>query len=171
MKTCKTENCFNPVFGGGFCKWHQSKRTDKKPRKPQYHFIKCKGESLALKYGKNLNFGFESEIDMFNHLWEAAKNEKGQVICPYTGENLNRFYNTLRYFSCFAHVLPKGRYTYWKMNPLNVKVVNPHFHAIIDQGTSKDRLYHPLWLFEEWDREVEELKIQYQEFKKINLLA
>ena len=31
-KTCEKEGCNNPQFGGGFCKWHQSLRTDKKPK-------------------------------------------------------------------------------------------------------------------------------------------
>jgi len=171
MKTCLC-GCGWPVFSHGYAKYCQYKRTDdKKPKRLQYHVIKCEGESLALKYGKNLNFGFESEIDMFNHLWEEAKNEKGQVICPYTNEKLNRFYNTLKYFSCFAHVLPKGRYTYWKMNPINVCVVHPDFHVIVDQGTFQDRAAHPMWRFDAWDKKREELKIQYQEFKKRNLLA
>lgn len=29
MKTCNKENCNNPRFGGGFCRWHQGYRTDK----------------------------------------------------------------------------------------------------------------------------------------------
>ena len=163
MKTCKAENCFNPVFGSGFCNFHQWKRTDKKPKKIT---VRAQGTRT-----KDFNFGFESEIDLFNWLWQEAKNEKGQVICPFTGENLNRFYNTLKYFNCFSHVLPKGKYTYFKLNPKNIAVVFPDFHVIVDQGTTIDRANHPMWKFEAWDRKKEELKIQYQEFKKMNLLA
>jgi hypothetical protein len=32
-KTCKHENCKYNVFGGGYCRMHQSYRTDKKPTK------------------------------------------------------------------------------------------------------------------------------------------
>src|SRR5690606_34297113 len=33
MKTCTADNCNNPVFAKGFCKFHQWKRTDlKKPK-------------------------------------------------------------------------------------------------------------------------------------------
>lgn len=28
-KTCNKEDCNNPRFGGGFCRWHQGYRTDK----------------------------------------------------------------------------------------------------------------------------------------------
>lgn len=31
-KTCKETNCSNHVFGGGYCKFHQYLRTDKKPK-------------------------------------------------------------------------------------------------------------------------------------------
>ena len=165
MKACKC-GCGWPVFSHGYAKYCQGKRTDdKKPKYPKLRITQVKD------FCKTPNFGFESEIDMFNHLWEEAKNEKGQVICPYTNEKLNRFYNTLKYFSCFAHVLPKGRYTYWKMNPINVEVVFPEFHRIVDQGTFQDRAAHPMWRFDAWDKKREELKIQYQEFKKRNLLA
>ncbi len=33
MKICKHINCTNPVFGGGYCKFHQRYRVDKKPKK------------------------------------------------------------------------------------------------------------------------------------------
>lgn len=32
-KICQYEGCSNFRFGGGFCKWHQGHRTDKKPKK------------------------------------------------------------------------------------------------------------------------------------------
>lgn len=32
-KQCNTDGCSNNVFGGGFCKWHQGHRTDKKPKR------------------------------------------------------------------------------------------------------------------------------------------
>ena len=30
MRICEFEGCSNPVFSGGYCSWHQWKRTDKK---------------------------------------------------------------------------------------------------------------------------------------------
>lgn len=33
-KICKIDGCSNFVFGGGFCRWHQGHRTDKKPKRP-----------------------------------------------------------------------------------------------------------------------------------------
>ncbi len=31
-KTCNLKGCNNPVFGGGYCSWHDQYRTDKKPK-------------------------------------------------------------------------------------------------------------------------------------------
>lgn len=159
-KFCK----INPVWGGGFCQRHQYLRTDKKPK--QKYFVK-----KARNHSSRLDFGFEGQQDLFAWLWEDAKDRNGIVTCPYTGMRLNSFYGTDMWWSCFAHVLPKGRYTYWKLNPVNVKVVSPFFHKIIDSGTSLDRINHPDWLFSEWDNEVERLKIQYNLFKRMNMLA
>lgn len=169
-RTCNVNNCFYPVFGTdkntgkGYCSRHQTLRTDKKPREK---YFTARGRN----YGNRLSFGFENQIDLFNWLWEDAKNEKGDVICSFTGERLNRFYNTELWYSCFAHILAKGKYTYWKLNPKNVVVCLPDFHRIVDQGSSLDRANHPNWDFRLWDQRKEELKIEYDLFKKQNLLA
>jgi hypothetical protein len=169
MRTCEVDNCVQPVFGTdkntgiGYCQNHQWKRTDKKPKKIAMH---AKGERI-----RDFSFGFDNQTDLFNWLWEDAQNEKGEVFCKYTGEKLNRFYNTEMWFSCFSHVLPKGKYTYWKLNPKNIDVVFPEFHRIEDQGTSIDRANHPTWRFDLRNARVEEMRIQYALFKKQNLLA
>jgi hypothetical protein len=36
MKLCTADNCYNPVFGGGYCRNHQYKRQDKKSVKTAY---------------------------------------------------------------------------------------------------------------------------------------
>jgi len=164
MKTCSVENCVNPVWGKGYCRNHQWKRVDNKKAR---RII----QKSAEKKSRIPDFGFDNQTDLFAWLWDEAKDKNGIVICPYTDEKLNRFYNKEMWFQCFAHLLPKGRYTYFKLNPKNIRVVFPDFHKIIDQGTYLDRINHPLWNFSEWDAEVETMKIQYQQFKKTNLLA
>lgn len=163
MKTCKKEGCIRPVFSHSYCTNHQYLRTDK-PKRPLF-------KHKEIKPTHNLDFGFDSQIDLFNWLWQDAQNEKGEVFCPYTGEKLNKFYNTDMFWSCFAHVLPKGKYTYFKLNPKNIDIVFPEFHHVADQGTSIDRANHPKWRFDLWYQRVEEMKIQYALFKKQNLLA
>ncbi len=161
--TCKC-GCGWPVFSHGYAKFCQNKRTDdKKPKKAPAH---TKRERV-----RDFDFGFENQTDLFQWLWQDAQNEKGEVFCPYTGEKLNRFYNTEMWFSCFMHLLNKKNWIYFKLNPKNIRIGFPSFHKIVDQGTSLDRANHPEWKFELWNREVEEMKIQYALFKKQNLLA
>lgn len=51
-KICNTSECSNPVFGGGYCKWHQGYRKDKKPsnakhRKPIAPISKKRSQELV----------------------------------------------------------------------------------------------------------------------------
>lgn len=50
-KTCTKEGCSNPVFGGGYCKWHQGYRADKKKPKP-LNKVSDKEVQRLYKYGK-----------------------------------------------------------------------------------------------------------------------
>jgi len=166
MRYCSHPGCVNRVFGTdkntglGWCEWHQWKRTDKKTF-PNF-FVK--------KKVREIDFGFYDQISMFHALWNKAKDRNDIVVCPYTNKGLNRFYETKLWINCFAHVLPKGKHTYWKLNPHNIEIVYPEFHKIIDQGTFKDRARHPEWKWEEWDKKVILMKDEYLEFKKENLL-
>ena len=166
MKICQAENCNYPVFGGGYCKYHQSKRTDgKKPHSLQYQIPKKKDPSELL-----FSFGYDNQVQMFGDLWHDEKKKNGWVTCPFTGEPLEGYKNTNLYWSCFAHILGKGKYPYFKLNPANIRIVHPNFHKICDQGTQADRAKHPNWRWDLWDAEVEKMKEEYQNFKKVNLL-
>lgn len=169
MRNCEHGNCTFPVFGTdkntgiGYCSSHQWCRTDKKVRKIP---VRSKKQPSF-----DLSFGFESQVQLFGQLWENAKNSKGRVVCKFT-DNEVHFYTTLEKFLCnFAHILPKGRFPYFKLNPDNIEIVDPEFHRIVDQGTQEDRAKHPDWRFDLWDAKVLEMKEKYQTFKKQNLLA
>lgn len=162
MKNCQVEGCVSPVWGKGYCRRHQWKRQDKKPSA-----ILKKSEK---KPAHTIDWGFESQFDIFVWLWEDSKNLKGQVICPYTNEQLNKYYKTEVWWNCFSHILNKKNYPYFKLNPANIAVVFPEFHRIIDQGTTKDREAHTYWKWELWDAKVIQMKDEYVKFKKVNLL-
>ena len=162
MKTCKANGCVNPVWGKGLCKFHQWMRTDKKPKKMPVQATR--------KHKNDLFFGYEDQSALFEDLWEGAKNKSGRVFCKYTREELTDFYGTSLWYSCFAHVLPKSRYTYWKLNPINIRIVFPDFHFCVDQGNSNDRKNHIEWRFDLWDAEVYKMKKEYEKFKKEHLL-
>jgi hypothetical protein len=171
MKTCSQPECIWPVFSHNFCKRHQYLRTDlKKPESKSFGIAK---RSPRKPLRPRLDFGFESQPDLFAFMWEKAKNEKREIICKYTGEHLEEIVlhrGTTKWLSCFAHVLNKKNYPYFRLFPCNIRVVFPEFHTIVDQGSSDDRKKHPSWRFDLWDTEVIEMKEQYKLFKKQNLL-
>jgi hypothetical protein len=177
MKTCSFHTCINPVFGTdkntrkGYCKKHQYLRTDKKDKKTDRtgkRIMRTKRSPSKNTYTPR--FPFESQPDLFAYLWRKAKTFHGEVYCKYTGEKLNDYFGTDLWLSCFAHILSKKNYPYFKLNPDNVEVVLPEFHRIIDQGTYHDRDKHPKWKWDDWDRKAGQLKAEYIIFKKENLL-
>lgn len=164
MKTCKC-GCGWPVFSHGYAKYCQYKRTDDK-----------KTGSTAIKHSDRLkslenSFGFDSQQGMFYALWDLAKDMNTDVWCVYTGERLNRFRDGKIWFQCFMHLLPKGKYTYFKLNPDNIRIVFPEFHRICDRGTSDDRKKHPTWRWDLWAVDVLNMKEAYAKFKHDNLLG
>lgn len=169
MRNCEVSNCIYPVFGTdkntniGYCKRHQWMRTDKAEKSIPRYSERQKSHEIG--------FGFENQTDMFFALWDLAKDKNVSVICPYTGENLNRYRNSKFFWNCFMHLLPKKNYPYFKLNPANIRIVYPTFHRIADQGTIVERKQHLDWRFDLYDKDREDMKIQYQQFKKENLLA
>ena len=162
-KPCKAEGCYRQRWGGGFCFYHQKLRDDKKPKATTSYAKKPQDIQIS--------FGFDNQLEMFHALWDNAKDVNGIVVCPFTGERLNRFYGTDMWYSCFAHVLNKKNWTYFKLNPDNICVVFPEFHRIVDSGTFKQRSEHPEWKWSAWDSKVFEMKGKYAQFKRENLLA
>jgi hypothetical protein len=164
-KKCKKIGCERPVFSHGYCKIHQYLRTDKK--KPVN----------KLRYRSKTNssppdFGFDNQLKLFHYLWAINRNVKGEVFCKYTGEKLNKFIDTPSlWYSCFMHILPKGKYTYFKLNPDNIDVAHPEFHRIIDQGTEEDRSLHPEWNFDLYEKRVSEMIAKYDKYKILNNLS
>lgn len=167
MKSCKC-GCGWPVFSHGYAKYCQNKRTDDKKIKKSIPKIKI---TTVKDFSKKPDFGFDNQISMFEVLWNNAKDKNGIVTCHFTGERLNRFYGTELWYSCFMHILPKGKYTYWKLNPNNIAIALPDFHKIIDQGSMDDRKKHPTWAFDRYDALVLYMKEEYNRFKFENHLA
>ena len=165
MKTCKQLTCTYPIWSHEFCKNHQHLRIDSSYLKKQA-LAKEKRFHPVKKATRNLTFGFKGELDMFNHIWEERSH-----ICEFTGEDLERFYGTDLWFSCFLHVLPKGRFPLFKLNSMNVRLGFPLFHQVVDSGTEEDRLLYPQWNFKKWDKLTQEMKEEYLQFKRDNLLS
>jgi len=111
LKYCKSTNCGNPVFGGGYCKWHQWKRTDKTP----YQYIKKK----------------TGEREVFEMIWNEREHKSFL-----SGKALGTFC-----VSYFAHVLSKAqnKYPKFKLYKKNIILLTIEEHHLLDQGTEKAR--------------------------------
>jgi hypothetical protein len=127
--------------------------------------------NTGLSHGIKAQWGYKSQVDMFEDMWSRALKEgKGKVICPFTNKDLTHYADGQMSFwlACFAHVLNKKNYPYYKLNPSNVVIVNPLFHSIVDCGRFSERLKYAEWKFFMWDKLVEDKKREYAEFIKLN---
>ena len=77
--------------------------------------------------------------------------------------------NSLLWINCFAHILPKGKYPAFKLNPDNVILVTPAEHSL-DHFSNRNKIedyckvHKCKWLFE--TRKLEMIK-KYNEFIKV----
>ena len=175
MKRCSSQGCRNHVFSTGYCLSHQFNRSDEKYLKHQKEakekrFTPQK-RMKTTKTPIEQSFGYTNQTEMFLGLWHDRYVSGKGIICPFTNEKLDHYKNTSYYWSCFAHILNKKNYTYFKLNPANIRIIHPTLHRIIDQGSTDDRKRHPGWKWEEWDALVISMKEEYRKFKLENNLA
>ena len=84
----------------------------------------------------NDNTPKQSQISLFKTIWEES-NKK----CQLTGEDLSWIIPMSKYwFSCFAHILAKGKYPKYKYNINNILLVHPEVHYQLDFGTKDSQL-------------------------------
>jgi len=69
------------------------------------------------------------------------------------------------------HVLRKGAYTYFKLNPDNIRLGQPYVHDLVDNFKPEYKEEHPEINFDKWFILQDEMKIKYEQFKKYNLLS
>lgn len=120
-KTCIHNSCNYPRFGGGFCRYHQSQRTDKKP-KALSSGSKVKKSKIIPK--RRTPTG---ELEVFKEIWDERPH-----ICEVSGELLKEFD-----IHMFSHILSKGAYGKYRLNKDNIKLVSPEIHNEYEFG---DRL-------------------------------
>lgn len=174
-KICNANDCTFPQFGGGFCKYHQYLRKDKKPKQiKKSGFIK-KGVNTKKKMAKYTLFGFTNQRELFIHLWNVLPHKS--VI---SNRNLNHFgpigsdYPDI-FWSMFAHVLSKAdnKFPKWILNPSNIVILHPEEHTLIDHGNSDQRMkyeekHNCPGAFEKFFNLQRELTKQYEIWLKEN---
>lgn len=174
MKQCKAEGCALPVFGKGYCKRHQYLRSDLTPFNPSkaksgYVIPKKKKSAseqstISVKAQLKTQWGFKNQKEMFDFIWESRFH-----VCRFTGEDLSKV-PKLRWHWCFLHILPKGLYPYFKLNPRNIVLGSPDFHVLVDNFTSDMYEKYSTYNFDLFFRMQEEMKKEYELFIKTNML-
>jgi hypothetical protein len=82
-----------------------------------------------------------AESMLFKMIW--AHSEKKSYL---TGTWLRDYVNTDMWYSCFAHVLPKGqnKYPYFRHLARNIVPMTPDEHHLWDDGTEEQRIQYAL---------------------------
>ena len=170
-KTCLNDD--RPVFALQFCKWCWAKEHGKPIKKAiikpkRYNCSKIvKNNSKVLK--RNIDkyslWGFDSEKEMFEHIWNTMPH-----ISFLSGDKLVDKDSPF-YYNQFAHVLSKAQNKYYKfkLNPKNIVMLTAREHLAYDFGTEiqRERLAEEKGF--SWSKITllqEELKLEYQQLKQ-----
>ena len=151
-KHCKAHMCYLPIWGHGYCRKHQYFYAAKQPI-PKYK-----------KKAVNPNsFGFSNQLEMFMAVIYAAPRP---IICPISGHNITSLFKgePQDWVSACAHVLNKGKWPLFKLNPANIMLVDPAVHRLLDQGTELQRQQSG-WDFSPFYKLQEQLKLAYDKYR------
>lgn len=139
-KKCKHPGCHLPVFSTGYCRrhlWNVDKYSKRRPISSSKRLKPTKGYQIprvSKKRAEELK-GY-SQIDLFWDKWNEMDKPR---VCPVSGKRLDYLEGSDLWYSCFAHVLPKGKHPKLKLLKANVLVVHPDVHKLYDQGTEEQR--------------------------------
>lgn len=175
MKKCSFEGCTNNQFGGGFCLRHQHRRTYK-PKQVQNKPVKARSpirryriptsNEHGLKTHKKAlveSFGFTTQKQMFDFVWETREHK-----CALSDQDLDRV-PQWQWHWCFAHILNKKNYQFFKLNPYNILLLHPDVHYCVDNFTEDMRKKY-IYDFDKWFFLVNFMKQNYLEFLKENMI-
>jgi len=119
-KQCKSCGRTTYIFARGLCKYCYNKTS--------------KGIKKTKKKVKKA-YGFASEKELFLYLWERSDKK-----CMISGKTLKHFEGTPKFWHMFAHILGKGAYPSYRLNPDNVWIVHPDVHDLYDnRGSDKQK--------------------------------
>lgn len=114
-KICSHENCSNPVFGGGFCKWHQSHRSDKNTERGRKQGTSRMSTS---KKGSDSS-RFELDRAFYMEIWESRE---------HTCYNCSRFLPREPLTLYFHHLLNKQHYPQFRHEEWNIAILCSDCH-------------------------------------------
>jgi len=168
LKTCKGCNTEQYLFSKGYCNrcyaLNKAREKASEPRSPSSGY---KIPPRTKKPPKPNIYGFKNQLELFEYVWDnRAIAKDGRTYCPFTGKRIDHLNGTDRFLSCFAHVIPKGLYPYFKLNPDNIRLVHPDFHYCVDNFTNDMLDDYPDWDFVSWFDLVDQKKEEYKIISK-----
>jgi len=149
---CKEPGCSYPIFSHEYCSKHSYRWKSKEPI-PKYK-----------KKAVNPNsFGFSSQLEM---MMAVVYLSPRPIICPISGHNITNYFKGEpgEWVSCCAHILNKGKWPLFKLNPANIMLVDPEVHRLLDQGTELQRISTG-WDFSPFYERQEQLKLEYDNYR------
>lgn len=105
------------------------------------------------------------EKELFDDIWEDRVHKSF-----ISGKPLDQYHGTDFYVNMFAHVLAKGKYPKFRLEPENIVLLTPEEHTLLDHGTIAQRKKYSeenLWV--DWDKLFEHreyLKEKYNQLHK-----
>ena len=154
MKICNYENCGNNVFGGGYCKFHQYLRKDKKDKPIKKTPIKR-------------NYKPTGEDALFSTIIGTRRN-----YSFLSGLNIVDIDGVINNNNCH-HVLYKKDYPDLRLYDRNIILITREEHTLIHFGTIEKRKEYDKRIIElygkivHWEK-LDELKNELiNEYKKI----
>lgn len=100
----------------------------------QMHYWMHRREVAKKKFVRNEIQTHDTQLAMFNAIWNSRDR-----VSWLSGISLNGYQDTNKWYSCFAHVLPKGVFPKMKLFDKNIILLTPKEHGLLDQGTEEQR--------------------------------
>lgn len=114
-KVCLVDSCNNPVWGKGYCKWHQTLRTDKKPKGLS------RGKKLTLEAVEEKKELQKKDWDFYIDIWNTCLDH----ICFECNKHLGNEPLTLY----FHHILEKRNHPEFRHESWNIVLLCADCHT------------------------------------------
>ena len=120
-KTCNKPDCDYAQFGGGYCKFHQRLRTDKKPATPKKrNYIKKVSEKKKTETRRKKMERNGEDTDLQKWYMRIMRTEI--PVCWETDEPIST--SDFGWHGSIAHILDKKNFPSVKTHPLNYLILN-----------------------------------------------
>lgn len=110
-QSCAIESCSLFPLSNGYCFKHQNEEV-----------------SVPVKEG------FKNQTELFNYIWDTRPH-----VSEISGRELTAEKGSKLWYCYCLHILAKGKYGKYKLNPDNILLGHNEEHSLIDAGTEEQR--------------------------------